>query len=140
MGNAQSISKINYEDVQHVIKNMDGYLLINTMNENEQSCLLPNTVNIHKEADLINKLLKTGNKQIKIIIYGKNCNDSNTFTKYSQLNSLGFYHIYIYMGGLFEWLMLQDIYGTIDFPTTKRELDILKYKSNKLLDIHLLEN
>jgi hypothetical protein len=36
--------------------------------------------------------------------------------------------------------MLQDIYGIIDFPTTKRELDILKYKSNKLLDIHLLEN
>jgi hypothetical protein len=35
--------------------------------------------------------------------------------------------------------MLQDIYGEKDFPTTKKELDILKYKPNKVLNIPLLE-
>ena len=35
--------------------------------------------------------------------------------------------------------MLQDIYGEKEFPTTKKELDILKYKSNKCLHIPLLE-
>jgi rhodanese-related sulfurtransferase len=139
MGNSQSTQKINYEDVQYVIKNAEAHILINTLNENEQTCLLPNTIGIHKEVDLINNLLKNGNKQVKIIVYGRNCNDEKIYSKYSQLSSLGFYNVYIYTGGLFEWLMLQDIYGSNEFPTTKKELDILKYKPNKVLNIQLLE-
>ena len=94
---------------------------------------------IHKEVELINNCLKNGKKHIKIIIYGKNANDEKIYEKYSQLSSLGFYNIYIYPGGLFEWLLLQDIYGSDDFPTTKKELDILKYKPNKILNVPLLE-
>jgi hypothetical protein len=139
MGNSQSIQKINYEDVQFVTKNREVHLLINALNENEQDCLIPNTININKEVELINNFIKTGNKQVKIIIYGRNCNDEKLYTKYNQLNSLGFYNVYIYTGGLFEWLMLQDIYGTTEFPTTKKELDILKYKPNKVLNVQLLE-
>lgn len=139
MGNSQSIKKINYEDVQFVTKNSEVHLLINTLNEHEQDCLIPNTININKEVELINNFIKTGNKQVKIIIYGENCNDEKLYTKYNQLTSLGFYNVYIYPGGLFEWLMLQDIYGTNEFPTTKRELDILKYKPHKVLNIQLLE-
>jgi hypothetical protein len=44
------------------------------------------------------------------------------------------------MGGLFEWLMLQDIYGKELFPTTKKELDLLKFKPPPILNICLLEN
>ena len=44
MGNSQSIRKINYEDVQYVIKNSEIYLIINTLNETEQECLIPNTI------------------------------------------------------------------------------------------------
>jgi hypothetical protein len=76
---------------------------------------------------------------VKIIIYGRNCNDEKIYSKYKQLNSLGFYNVYIYSGGLFEWLMLQDIYGVDDFPTTKKELDILRFKPHKILNIQLLE-
>jgi hypothetical protein len=35
--------------------------------------------------------------------------------------------------------MLQDIYGEKEFPTTKKELDILKYKPNKVLNVPLIE-
>jgi hypothetical protein len=35
--------------------------------------------------------------------------------------------------------MLQDIYGEKEFPTTTKELNILKYKPNKVLNIPLLE-
>ena len=139
MGNSQSMQKINYEDVQYVIKNSDAHILINTLNENEQDCLLPNTIGIHKEVELINNLLKNGNKKVKIIIYGRNSNDEKIYSKYNQLSSLGFYNVYIYTGGLFEWLMLQDIYSEKEFPTTKKELDILKYKPNKVLNVQLLE-
>ena len=61
------------------------------------------------------------------------------YEKYSQLSSLGFYNVYIYPGGLFEWLLLQDVYGVDDFPTTKKELDILRFKPNKVLNVPLLE-
>ena len=139
MGNSQSIQKINFEDIQFVLRCRESFILINTLSELEQDCLIKGTTSIHKEVELINNCIKNGNKQIKIIIYGKNSNDEKIYEKYSQLSSLGFYNVYIYPGGLFEWLLLQDIYGANDFPTTKKELDILKYKPNKVLNVPLLE-
>lgn len=140
MGNNQSSSiKINYEDIQYILKHPEGHLLINTLSNSEQKCLITNTININAEENIINNLIKTGNKSIKIVIYGKNSNDEKVYNKYNQLSSLGFYNVFIYTGGLFEWLMLQDIYGDNEFPTTKKELDILKYKANKVLNVQLLE-
>ena len=138
MGNTQPMKKINYEDMLTVIKNPEIYLIINTLNPNEQQCLIINTTSINDEEMLINKYIKE-NKSIRIIIYGKNCNDESIDKKYQQLYSLGFYNIFVYLGGMFEWLMLQDIYGKDLFPTTKKEVDLLKYKSYQLLNIGLLE-
>ena len=138
MGNSQSMQKINYEDIQYVIKNQ-AHILINTLSEKEQECLIPNTINVNQEEEIINQLIRNGNKQIKIIIYGRNCNDEKIYTKYNQLTSLGFYNIFLYTGGIFEWLLLQDIYGSKEFPTTKKEIDLLKYKPNKIFGIQLLE-
>jgi hypothetical protein len=138
MGNTQSMKKINYEDMQTVIKNPEIYLIINTLPPSEQQCLIVNTTLASDEEILINKFMKE-NKSIRIIIYGKNCNDESINKKYQQLYSLGFYNLFVYLGGMFEWLMLQDIYGKDLFPTTKKELDLLKYKSNQLLNIGLLE-
>jgi hypothetical protein len=138
MGNTQSIKKINFEDMQTVIKNPEIYLIINTLSSSEQQCLIVNTTVADQEELIINKFMKE-NKNIRIIIYGKNCNDDNTNKKYQQLLSLGFYNLFIYTGGMFEWLLLQDIYGKDMFPTTKKELDLLKYKPNQLLSIGLLE-
>jgi hypothetical protein len=135
MGNAQTMKKINYEDMQTVIKNSEIYLIINTLPSTEQHCLIVNTTLATDEEHIINK----SNKGIRIIIYGRNCNDETVNKKYQQLNSLGFYNIFVYLGGLFEWLLLQDIYGSDLFPTTKKEVDILKYKSVQLLRLELLE-
>ena len=138
MGNTQTMRKINYEDMQTVIKNPEIYLIINTFSPTEQQCLIINTILATDEETIINKFLKE-NKSIRIIIYGKNCNDETINKKYQQLYSLGFYNIFVYSGGMFEWLLLQDIYGKELFPTTKKELDLLKYKANQLLSIGLLE-
>jgi len=138
MGNTQSIKKINFEDMQTVVKNPEVYLIINTLSPSEQQCLIVNTTNAEEEELIINKFMKE-NKNIRIIIYGKNCNDESTNKKYQQLLSLGFYNLFVYTGGMFEWLLLQDIYGKDMFPTTKKELDLLKYKPNQLLSIGLLE-
>ncbi len=140
MGNKISTSiKINYEDIQYILKNLEGHILINTLPDNEQECLIINTINIKNEEAMINKCIQHGKQDIKIIVYGKNCNDEKIYIKYNQLCSLGFYNVYVYTGGMFEWLMLQDIYGENEFPTTKKQLDILKYKPNKVLNVPLLE-
>lgn len=139
MGNSQSIRKVNFEDIQIVIKNPELYLLVNTLSEGEQNCLIKGTVSAIQEIELINNYLKN-DKSIKIVIYGKNSNDIKPQEKAQQLYNLGFYNIFIYVGGLFEWLLLQDIYGPKDFPTTSKQLDILKFKPNSSLNIRLLTN
>ena len=80
-----------------------------------------------EEVKLLNAYLKT-NKTILIIIYGKNNSDISVIKKHKQLQSLGFTNIALYLGGLFEWLLLQDIFGFDNFPTTTKTIDILKYK------------
>ena len=129
MGNQTSSSthRLNFEDIQEAIKNKERYLIINTLSSNNQACLLPNTIYFKQEEAIINQLLTSGIEK-RIIIYGKNVNDMSVYDKYEQLIKLGFRNVYIYPGGLFEWLCLQDIYSSELFPTSKKELDILKYK------------
>lgn len=136
MGAHQSINKINYEDVQYAIKN--NYIIINTLDEKEQELLISKTIKAHQEVEIINSLIKSFMKDKNIIIYGKNGNDEKSITKYQQLISIGFINVYLYCGGLFEWLLLQDIYGDEEFPTTKKELDIIKYKPRKLFNVMYL--
>jgi hypothetical protein len=137
MGNSQNNKKINFEDVQRAIKNPESYIIINTLKDNEQDCLIFKTTPINQEETIINSLLRE-KKNVLIIIYGKNCNDETTIKKYNQLIYLGFYNIFIYPGGLFEWLMLQDIFGNEEFPTTTTLLDFIKYKPPSIMNIHLL--
>lgn len=139
MGNSYSMNKVNFEDIQFILYNKNNYILINTLEESCQNCLIPNTVQPERETELINHLIQTGKKDIRIVIYGKNCNDDKIYKKYNQLQSLGFHNIYVYTGGIFEWLMLQDIYGEKEFPTSKKELDILRFKPPKKLDVKLIE-
>ena len=126
MGNTFSnVNKMNFEDIQEAIRNKENFLLINTLPSNQQKVLIQNTTPADEEVRSVEEAIK---KKKVIIIYGKNDCDQTTFTKYSQLLRLGHNKIYLYMGGLFEWLLLQDTYGNEEFKTSNRELDILKYK------------
>ena len=151
MGLNHSKNKINYEDVQDACKhalnnktnnNWKKYAIINTMDKSWQSCLIQSTVPIQEEEETINGILNNNNKysnsnsnDITVIVYGTNSNDETVYSKYEQLVKLGIKNVFIYTGGIFEWLLLQDIYGCDLFPTTSRELDILKYKPRKQLNV-----
>jgi hypothetical protein len=154
MGNtpASCILKVNYEDIQHFLLEESSssssskphhphphphprshIYLINTMSPDEQRCLIPKTILATEEEEIINKIINSPAnimKLAKLIIYGKNTNDPKLLEQYTKLHKLGFTQsqLYVYHGGMFEWLMLQDIYGKNEFPTTSNELDILKYK------------
>ena len=126
MGNSPSNKYINFEDMQSAINNKE-YIIINTLPEAQQTCLIVGTLNMNNEVEILNANLKA-DKSIRIIVYGPNSSDPSVNKKYEQLLSLGFSNVFIYGGGLFEWLLLQDIYGKDQFKTTIQERDILKYK------------
>jgi len=131
--------KIGFEDIKIAIQNPDKYILINTLGINEQSCLIKNTVPFDLEEKMVNDLLdKFEFNSRTFLIYGKNTSDNSVDVKYNQLRGLGFSNIYIYPGGLFEWLLLQDIYGNKEFPTSGRELDVLKHRVLKTFSNSLL--
>ena len=68
-----------------------------------------------------------------IIVYGKNSNDITILHKYEQLVKLGFTNVHIYTGGIFEWMLLHEIYGKDLFKITKYEIDILRYRPKSVL-------
>uniref|UniRef100_A0A6C0AZS0 Rhodanese domain-containing protein n=1 Tax=viral metagenome TaxID=1070528 RepID=A0A6C0AZS0_9ZZZZ len=139
MGLSNSIQRINFEDMITAYKKPEVYLLINTLSESEQDCLILNTIIASKEETIINHYMQN-NKRIHIIIYGSNSNDEKINKKYEQFIKLGFSNVYIYTGGLFEWLMMQDIYGFSEFPTTTKQLDFIKYKPPSRLHTSFIEN
>ena len=133
MGGYQSIRKISFEDLTDtVFKNKHMYVIINTLSHHEQDCLIENTLPAGMEEQVVNQLLAT-NKGMSIVLYGKNTGDDSVSRKYQQLNKLGFTNIYVYLGGLFEWLVMQEIYGDEMFPTTAKPRDLYAYRSPKIL-------
>ena len=121
--------KISFQDVLFAIQQeRDGtFVIINTLSISQQQCLIKNTLRFDIEESTINDLLLS-NKKINIIVYGKNANDISAENKCIQLSQIGFKNIYYYVGGLYQWLLHQDIYGEENFPTTSSCSDILMYK------------
>ena len=134
MGNTIIRQKLGFEDVQQIqIKKIAGSIIINTLPADEQNCLIQQTIDCNEEVQTINQMLNE-RPLYTIIIYGKHAADDTVIKKYDQLIKLGFTKVYIYMGGIFEWLLLQDIYGEDEFPTTSKEIDILKFKPPTVLN------
>jgi hypothetical protein len=137
MGNQVSlVPKVSYEDIQMVIYRnshvQHSTLLINTLPPTLQHCLIKTTLDIRFEERVVNALIhKTPN--IMIIVYGKNSNDITILHKYDQLVKLGFTNVHIYTGGIFEWMLLHEIYGKDLFKITKYEIDILRYRPKSVL-------
>jgi len=137
MGNQVSlVPKVSYEDIQMVVyKNTHiphSTLLINTLPPSLQHCLIKTTVDIRYEEQIVNTMFHK-NPDIMIIVYGKNSNDITILHKYEQLTKLGFTNVHIYTGGIFEWMLLYEIYGKELFKITRYEIDILRYRPKSVL-------
>ena len=125
MGNKLGYHKIGFETMQEYIS--QKVLIINTLDSSRQDCLIAGTILYQEEEGYVNSLLN-GDKKETIVVYGTNYLDKSVIKKTDQLVELGFTNIFIYVGGLFEWLLLQDIYGKDNFPTIGEELELLKFK------------
>jgi hypothetical protein len=131
MGASISLNKISFQDMIYSINN--NYTIITVIKNDD--CLIKGTVNIYNEEKIINELWDNKLLSNPIIIYGTNYSDENVIVKYKQLYDLGFTHLYIYPGGLFEWLLLQDIYTDKNIKTTKKELNLMKYKPKNIINL-----
>lgn len=137
MGNSPSAHKINFEDMLDAIKD-NQCVIISTLPETMQNCLIVRTTPVFDEVTILNSILSKGGTSL-LVVYGINASDNTIVTKYNQLVSIGFTNVRVYPGGMFEWLLLQEIYGHETFRTTSKELDILKYKGKKMSNILLLK-
>ena len=125
MGQKNSSSLIGYEEVQRFQEDPNA-IIINTLPADKQACLIAGTLSAHEEEHSINALLKN-KRSWSILVYGENSSDLSSERKLRQLRALGFPNVMEYRGGLFEWLLLQEVYGESNFKTTAPQIDILKY-------------
>jgi len=134
MGNANSIQRINFEDLQ--VAQAKGWVIINTLPATEQNVLISSTTLCNDEIRVVELAIK---RKEPIVVYGRHCNDETIYSKYTQIKQLGG-QVYLYTGGLFEWILLQDIYTRVKFPCTglsDTTVDLLKYKPCNILNINL---
>ncbi len=140
---------INFEDVQSIIgvsgsglkqRGNDQFLLISTLDAANQNHVIKSTISAQEEEERINEIISGKNddaENIMLVVYGKHVTDEKVITKYNQLKGLGFSTVLVYPGGMFEWLLLQDIYGADLFPITStnkcRDIDILEYRPTSIL-------
>ena len=128
MGNAPP-KQVNFEDVQQ----KGAALLISVLDNSDQSVLIANTVQSSDEVVAVEDALR---RKIPIIVYGRHASDAAALAKCAQLHALGS-RPYLYAGGLFEWLLLQDVFGAELFPTTGNTIDLLRYKAPATFKLYL---
>jgi len=138
MGNTGSIERISFEDVQYCIRH--GWTIINTLPDDKQGVLIKGTIPASREVEFITNLIsKKEHTRTNVVIYGENSSCEKLEKKAMDLVKHGFARVYIYVGGLFEWMLLRDVYGEEDFPITRDELDILKFKPKNRILTYMLE-
>ena len=143
MGNAQSLfvradpteADIGFDVVQRLVERpfndqtAGSMILISTMTEDKQACLIAGTLPSAQEEESLNGIVaRKEQRNWSVVVYGENHMDPTVNAKCKQLRDLGFGGVYRYGGGMFEWLLLQETHGYEHFPTTSRFRDLLRFK------------
>lgn len=136
---------ITATEMQHICENYyneNKYIIVNSLPDSMQECVIKNTIAVEREEDVISQILpnitsrfvngilglKSNENCPCIIVYGKNCCDETAFDKYNKLAKHYLYpNVKLYIGGLYEWICLQNIFGSDLFPTTVNEIDVFKF-------------
>lgn len=125
--------KIGFDEMHRAIRSPGQYCIIHTLPLGEQDCLIQGTVRAEEEEKRIEAILAKMGSNIKVVVYGRNSVDETTEKKYRQLVGLGLKEVYVYVGGLFEWVLLQELYGEDNFPTAGKCKDLLRFKPGVLI-------
>jgi hypothetical protein len=90
--------------------------------------LIRGTTVSNEEEETMNELIDNDEMDRVVILYGANSADETVEKKFTEMTEMGFKRVYIYSGGLFEWLLLQDVFNDTEFPTTTKTMDLLAFQ------------
>jgi len=121
--------RIGFADMKQAVHL--GYIVLNTLPETQQGCLIKGSIAADEEEERMNDYLEHEETDKIVVLYGAHSCDESVDRKVEELGELGFRRVYVYTGGLFEWLLLQDVYGVAEFPTTGRCTDLLAYQPTR---------
>lgn len=124
-----NIRRIGFEFLKLKLQNKQNMVIIHTLKNDEQLCLIHDTLRAEFEETKINECLMDYLFDTEIVVYGKHSADESAEQKCKQFIQLGFKNVNWYVGGLFEWLLLQELYGKEEFPTTGICRDLLMYRA-----------
>jgi len=128
---AKTVNKrtIGFTDMKHAVQN--NYVILNTLAETQQGCLIKGSLQAAEEESIMNDFLEHEETDKLIVVYGAHSCDDSVDKKVDELHEVGFRRVYVYVGGLFEWLLLQDVFGVNEFPTTTRCTDLLVFQPTR---------
>jgi hypothetical protein len=101
----------------HQSPQKNNTILINTFTpvQQQQHGLIRGTTLADKEEQVVQSALER-DLSITILVYGHNALDPLPYRQADKLRNLGFKNVYVYVGGMFEWLLLCDLYGPDQYP------------------------
>ncbi len=107
---------LNFDDMKIAVER--GYIICHIMDEIDGTILIKNTLSVKDEIKKINDLIKQSKFDETIVLYGRNYTDLELIVqRFQHLISFGFTRVFIYVGGLYEWILMQNLYGDKLFPT-----------------------
>ena len=95
--------------------------MISTLPAAQQGCLIAGTIPVSEETATVSTLLAGQRSRRRLIVYGASSSDDTALRKAEQLISLGFADVFVYRGGLLEWLLLREVYGADWYGVTGEE-------------------
>lgn len=122
MGISVSLEKVSSLDIKYIQQErMNEFYIITTLKQTSLHAipLIAGTLEPNDEERIINDLIKNKEFDKGIVIYGANSCDVKVIEKYKQILKLGFTNVFVYIGGLFEWLLLVEAYPNIFHVKTR---------------------
>jgi hypothetical protein len=113
----QQAVKVITKSPPHQLPQNPNTILINTFTpvQQQQHGLIRGTTLADKEEQMVQSALER-DLSITILVYGHNALDPLPYRQADKLRNLGFANVYVYVGGMFEWLLLCDLYGPDQYP------------------------
>ena len=129
-GTKDVVKVIGFEDMLVLLRS--NVVLLNTLERREQTCLIRGTVHADDEEQTMNTMLTSTDTLVTdrlVVVYGRHNLDPKPVEKAKMLRTLGLTRLLVYRGGLFEWLLLQEVFGPEQFPTEGTACtDLLLYR------------
>jgi hypothetical protein len=91
-------------------------LIISTTITERGSPYIAGTVSRFAELITIDSLKRSNRFDVPILVYGHNMFDTTVKTQSTILMNNGFTKVFVYVGGMFEWMLLHKLYGNTAFP------------------------